>query len=109
MKLDPLELADDLLYLKQEYLAAVTRYGIDVWRIPFTSLDPFNEPRWGWHPKDEGQEGSHWNAFSQKAFIPYLKDAMDRRNLSDKVIITASDDFSVWDGVAVCIYVRVKD
>ena len=82
-----------------DYVTTVIKHARDEWHIPVTTIDPFNEPRFGWHPVKEGQEGNRWAANSQRDFIPILKSALQEQDLADHVKISVSDDYSVFEAL----------
>ena len=82
------------------YLVAVAKQARDVWGIPFTSIEPFNEATTAyWHANGK-QEGCHFDAKSQAAFLPMLRRELDQQGLTD-LPITASDESLYDQGVAV--------
>lgn len=80
------------------YLAEVARHARDHWRVPVTSVTPFNEPSAGWWVADGKQEGCCFTGDDQEAVLGHLRTELDRRGLDD-VRIAASDEFA-FDGAA---------
>ena len=82
------------------YLAAVAKQARDVWGIPFTSVEPFNEASSPYWKADGKQEGCHFSPGSQAAFLPLLREELDRQGLKD-LPIAASDENRFDDALAV--------
>lgn len=75
------------------YLSTIAKYAQDHWGVTFNSIDPFNEPAATWWSASGSQEGCHFDANSQKALIPILRQQMQARGLS-KTVLAASDENS---------------
>lgn len=81
------------------YLSTVAKYAQDHWGITFNSIAAFNEPAADWWVASGDQEGCHFDATSQKALIPILRQEMETRGLN-QTIISSSDENSfqtAWD------------
>lgn len=76
------------------YLATVTDHAVRVWKVPVTSVEPFNEPAAGWWNYPGGQEGCNIPADVQPQILAALREELDKRGLT-KVPITASDENSI--------------
>lgn len=81
------------------YLAGVARYARDHWGVRFASVEPFNEPSACWWVADGKQEGCSFSPDAQRAVIPLLRDALDRRGLAD-VRVAASDEYGFGEAAA---------
>ena len=76
------------------YLATVAQHARDEWKIPVTTVEPFNEPAAGWWNYPKNQEGANISREQQSAILPLLRAEMDKRGLQD-VKIAASDENSM--------------
>lgn len=81
------------------YLATIAKVAKDNWGIAFTSIEPFNEPTCPAWFADCKQEGCHFDAKSQAAFLPLLRAELDRQGLKD-LPIAASDESLVDQAIA---------
>jgi galactan endo-1,6-beta-galactosidase len=73
------------------YLATVARYAKDHWGTAFTSVEPFNEGTSHYWFADCKQEGCHFSAQAQIAFLPILRAELDRQGLKDLPIAAADE------------------
>lgn len=86
--------------LKPEYYEAFARYLVDVCKhykeeygIEFRTLDPFNEPLTSYWNAGGSQEGCHFDASSQVAFLKVLAPMLKESGLGTR--ISASDETAV--------------
>ena len=73
------------------YLATVARHAKDQWGVAFTSIEPFNEGTSHYWFADCKQEGCHFSAEAQIAFLPLLRAELDRQGLKDLPIAAADE------------------
>lgn len=78
-----------------DYLVDVCSYFRDSLGVVFHSLEPFNEPLTKYWYKAGTQEGCHFDALSQAAFLKVLAPRMAARN--PETIISASDETNTKD------------
>jgi galactan endo-1,6-beta-galactosidase len=82
-------------------LATIAAHAKAQWGIRFTSIEPFNEPTSKNWFADCKQEGCHFDAVSQAAFLPIFRAELDRQGLRDLPIAASDESFtdqaiSVW-------------
>lgn len=82
------------------YLATIAARAKSNWGIVFTSVEPFNEPITNYWNASGKQEGCHFDAASQVAFLPVLRAALDSQGLS-ALAIAASDENGYDDALRV--------
>ncbi len=76
-----------------QYLVDVCRHYKDVYGIEFATLEPFNEAMSSSWYQNGVQEGCHFDADSQAAFVRVLHSALKKSGLA--TVISASDEVSV--------------
>ncbi len=76
------------------YMATVAKYARDKWKIPVTSVEPFNEPNAYWWKFPAKQEGNIISREKQADILPKLRAEMDKRGLQN-IPIAASDENSI--------------
>ena len=79
------------------YLVDVCQHYKDVYGIEFTTLEPFNEPVTNYWGANGSQEGCHFDATSQVAFLKVLAPILKASGLN--TIISASDETNVSQSV----------
>lgn len=87
------------------HLAQVVKKAIDEWKIPVTSIEPFNEPTAGWWNYPHVQEGSNISADKQSEVLKALRQQLNSAGLSE-VKIAASDENTVDEAIATYQYLR---
>ncbi|KAJ2894483.1 hypothetical protein MKZ38_007504 [Zalerion maritima] len=88
------------------YLATIAKYAADNWGIDFETVEAFNEPMSGWWSSTGTQEGCHFEASTQAAVLPLLRQELDSRGLAGAMI--AASDETNYD-VAVSTYSSLGD
>lgn len=90
--------------LRPEYYEEFAHYLVDVCKhykedygIEFATLEPFNEPVTNYWGANGGQEGCHFDATSQVAFLKVLAPILEASGLN--TVISASDETSVSQSV----------
>lgn len=81
------------------YLATIAAQAPKRWGVRFTSVEPFNEPASDYWSATGRQEGCHFSATTQAAFLPVLRKELDRQGLR-KLPIAASDETSFDHAIA---------
>ncbi|MEU4897660.1 glycoside hydrolase [Streptomyces sp. NPDC044780] len=81
------------------YIATVAAYAAEHWGVPFSSVEPFNEPTSTWWKANGGQEGCHMSTAVQEAVLGHLRTELDTRGLRGTPI-SASDVFSYDEAIA---------
>ncbi len=76
-----------------KYLATIAAQAPRRWGVRFTSVEPFNEPDTDYWSATGRQEGCHFSPATQAAFLPILRQELDRQGLK-KLPIAASDETS---------------
>jgi len=80
-----------------KYLATIAAEAPRRWGVRFTSVEPFNEPDTDYWSATGRQEGCHFSPATQAAFLPVLRQELDRQGLK-KLPIAASDETSFDHG-----------
>ena len=75
------------------YLATVAARAASHWNVTFASVEAFNEPASAWWTASGSQEGCHFDAATQAAVVPLLRDELDTRGLQ-AARVAASDENS---------------
>ena len=89
------------------YMATVAQRARDEWKIPVTSVEPFNEPNAYWWKFPAKQEGNIINREQQADILPRLRAELDKRGLND-VPIAASDENSIEAAIATYDYFKER-
>jgi galactan endo-1,6-beta-galactosidase len=87
---------DDNLRVDQQgafahYLATIAAQSDKRWGVRFTSIEPFNEPASDYWGADGRQEGCHFSAATQAAFLPVLRAELDRQGLQTLPIVSSDE------------------
>lgn len=72
------------------YMANVAEYFKNNKNITFSYISPVNEPQYNW---ESGQEGSGWQNAEIKRLVMGLDNALSRKNLDSRILITESGDW----------------
>ncbi|RNC65992.1 glycoside hydrolase [Proteiniphilum sp. X52] len=72
------------------YMANVAEYFKNNKNITFSYISPVNEPQYNW---EGGQEGSGWQNAEIKRLVIELDNALSRKNLDSRILITESGDW----------------
>jgi galactan endo-1,6-beta-galactosidase len=96
-------LRDDHFEAFAHYMAAVAAKSKLDWGVPFTTIDPFNEPLSSWWDENCKQEGCHFSVAAQRRLLPLLRRDLDRRGLRDLPIAASDETFvsqaiDAWKG-----------
>jgi O-glycosyl hydrolase len=77
------------------YLATVAQHFHDTWGIPFSSIEPFNEPTGNWWTSKGNQEGMYVSQGVQNTLVKQLGAQLGRQGITAYSSVSAPDDNTV--------------